>query len=271
MPEYPEIVCRSKEMQQALSGLRIEHITVLQDKCLNVPVETFIEEVIGQTFRQFSSHGKWIIAELDKDTLLLNLGMGGEIFHLSKGAELPEKRRIIIKLDDDSTLVINFWWFGYFHLIYGKDISSHKMVGSLGPDAMQITFEEFHTLLSKSKQRTKTLLLDQKKIAGIGNFYIHDILFKAGIHPLTPANQLSEADLHKLYDCMRADLKNSADKGGAFYEQNLWGEMGSFPKEEIVVGYKDGQPCPICRNEIKKIQTGSTTSYICEHCQPLEK
>lgn len=270
MPEYPEIISRTKEMQQALCGLRIEHITVLQEKCLNVPVESLIEEVLGQTFQRFSSHGKWIIAELDKDTLLINLGMGGEILHLQKGAHLPEKKRIIIKLNDESTLMINFWWFGYFHLVYGKDLSTHQMISKLGPDAMQITFEEFQGLLN-AKQRIKTLLLDQKKIAGIGNFYIHDILFKAGIHPLLPANQLSEADSRKLYEAMRSDLQKSANKGGAFYEQNLWGEMGNFQKEEIVVGYKDGQPCPVCQNEIKKIQTGSTTSYICEQCQPLEK
>ncbi|MBI9048570.1 MAG: hypothetical protein JEZ00_04070 [Anaerolineaceae bacterium] len=191
MPEYPEIINRSKEMQQALLGLRIEHIIVLQDKCLNIPVETLIEQVLGQTFQSFSSHGKWIIADLSKDTLLINLGMGGEILHIDKLAELPEKHRIILRLSDQSSLVINFWWFGYFHFVYGKDLSSHKMIASLGQDVMQIPLDDFHGLVSRSKQRVKTLLLDQKKIAGIGNFYIHDILFKAGIHPLTPANQLS--------------------------------------------------------------------------------
>ena len=269
MPEYPEIVSRSKEMQQVLTGLRIEHITVLQEKCLNLPVEDLIEHIVGQTFRSFSSHGKWIIAELDKDMLAINLGMGGEIIHRKHGEELPEKHRILIKLSDESSLTINFWWFGYFHLIIGKDISTHQMISNLGPDAMQISLEEFRNLLSKSKQKIKTLLLDQKKIAGIGNFYIHDILFKAGIHPLIPANQLSEAQVKTLYNAMRSDLQNSTDKGGAFYEQDLWGKGGDFQKEEIVIAYKDGQPCPVCQNNIKKIQTGSTAGYVCEHCQPL--
>ncbi|MBI9048571.1 MAG: hypothetical protein JEZ00_04075 [Anaerolineaceae bacterium] len=69
---------------------------------------------------------------------------------------------------------------------------------------------------------------------------------------------------------MRSDLKNSAEKGGAFYEQDLWGATGHFHKEEIAIGYKEGEFCPVCKTEITKIPTGSTTSYVCETCQPMK-
>jgi formamidopyrimidine-DNA glycosylase len=269
MPEYPEMINRAREMQQSLTGLTIEKVNILQEKCLNIPEAEFINQVCRKTFTGFSSHGKWVVARLGEDTLLINLGMGGEITYLQTPENLPEKKRIIFHFTDGSLLTINFWWFGYVHFVRKDALQAHKMFSSLGPDVMEISREDFYKLISSSKQRIKTLLLDQKKIAGIGNFYIQDILFKAGLHPLKAANLLTPEQIYTLYDCIRADLQNAADKGGAFYEQNLSGGKGNFQMEELLIAYKDGGICPVCQSEIKKIPTGSTTSYVCEHCQPL--
>ncbi len=267
MPEYPEIFNRALEMQQVLPGRSIQSITVLQEKCLNLPEADFISQVTGQTFNQIRSHGKWILAELTQGTLLLNLGMGGEVFFHHKDDSLPEKKRVILHLEDEARLSINFWWFGYFHYMPEGKLQDHSMVSLLGPDVMQISPESFQQLISTSKQRIKTLLLDQKRLAGIGNYYIHDILFKAGVHPLTPAHNLSSVQIETLYTCMRAELQSSVDKGGADYEYNLWGGKGSYQSDELLVGYKEGKPCPVCQTEIVKIATGSTASYICPSCQ----
>lgn len=267
MPEYPEIFNRAREMQQVLPGRSIQSITILQEKCLNFPEADFSSQVLGQTFRKITSHGKWILAELTQGTLLLNLGMGGEVFFHDKDKPLPEKKRVILHLDNESKLSINFWWFGYFHYAPKGMLQEHSMLSILGPDIMQISSEEFTQLVSGSKQRIKTLLLDQKRLAGIGNYYIHDILFKAGLHPLTPAHSLSTAQIETLYTCMRAELQSSVAKGGADYEYNLWGGKGSYQSDELLVGYKEGRPCPVCQTEIVKITTGSTTSYICPSCQ----
>jgi formamidopyrimidine-DNA glycosylase len=269
MPEYPEMFNRAAEMRQVLTGLTIQSITVLQEKCLNIPESEFVQQVCGQTLGNTRSHGKWVITALNEGSLLINLGMGGEILYVADDAHLPEKKRVIFQFTNGNYLVINFWWFGYLHYMAENKLHEHSMLAGLGPDVMQISADDFTRLVSTSKQRIKTLLLDQKRLAGIGNFYIHDILFKAGIHPLKTANSLSVNQIQKLYTCMRADLQNSTDKGGAFYEQNLWGGKGNFSMEEIQVGYKEGTACPVCQSEIKKIQTGSTTSYFCEHCQPL--
>lgn len=268
MPEYPEIFNRAREMQQVLPGRSIQSITVLQEKCLNLPEADFSFQVLSQTFQKISSHGKWILAELTQGTLLLNLGMVGEVFFHYKDEPLPEKKRVILHLDDQARLSVNFWWFGYFHYVPDGRLQEHSMVSILGPDVMQISSDDFAGLISTSKQRIKTLLLDQKRLAGIGNYYIHDILFKAGIHPLTPAHSLSAAQIDTLYTCMRAELQSSVDKGGADYEYNLWGGKGSYESDELLVGYKEGRPCPVCQTEIIKIATGSTASYICPTCQP---
>ncbi len=269
MPEYPEIFNRAREMQQVLPGRSIQSITVLQEKCLNLPEADFNSKVTGQTFTRIHSNGKWILAELTQGTLLLNLGMGGEVFFHYKDEPLPEKKRIILQLEGEDRLSINFWWFGYFHYVPEGRLHKHSMVSILGPDVMQISSDDFTRLVSGSKQRIKTLLLDQKRLAGIGNYYIHDIFFKAGIHPLTPAHNLSAAQIGTLYTRMRAELQSSVDKGGADYEYNLWGGKGSYASDQLLVGYKEGRPCPVCQTEIIKIATGSTASYICPSCQPI--
>lgn len=268
MPEYPEIVNRAAEMQQVLQGLTIQSVSILQEKCLNLPEDEFIRQICGKTIQESTSHGKWIITRLSEGNLLLNLGMGGEILFVEQEESLPEKKRVIFQFTNGTWLAINFWWFGYLHFMPEGKLGDHNMLSSLGPDVMQISQDDFLKLVSSSKQRIKALLLDQKKMAGIGNFYIHDILFKAKIHPMKPANLLDESQIKTLYACMREDLEHSAKNGGAFYEQNIWGGKGNFQMEELQVAYKEGTPCPVCKNEIKKLATGSNTSYLCEVCQP---
>lgn len=117
--------------------------------------------------------------------------------------------------------------------------------------------------------RVKQFLLNQENIAGIGNAYIHDILFLARLHPLRTLNTLSEAEIDQLAEAIQAGLRPSLEKNGAFYEVDLHGWNGSFTLDDILIGYKEGKPCPVCGAPITKIKTGSTTSFICPACQPL--
>ena len=116
MPELPEITIRAHEMREALVGKIIAGIEVLQPKCLNVPVETFVEALTGVQLLDVTHHGKWLFVETTKGWLLLNLGMGGEIL-LVKRDTLPEKRRLIFDFDDGTCLSINFWWLGHAHYL----------------------------------------------------------------------------------------------------------------------------------------------------------
>lgn len=269
MPELPEITARSKEMKTALVEKTIHHIEVLQPKSLNIPEEEFIKALTGATIRDVTSRGKWIFVDTDRGWLLLNLGMGGEIL-LASYDDLPEKRRVSFRFEDDTCLSINFWWFGYVHYASTDELHEHKMTAKLGPQAIDLTADDMRQIIAGRKARVKSFLLDQSLIAGIGNAYVHDILFLARLHPLRTLNTLSEADIANLVEAIHTGLQPSIDKGGAFYEVNLYGEKGGFTMDEILVGYKEGQPCPVCKTEIIKIKTGSTSSFICPQCQPLE-
>jgi len=268
MPELPEIHCRALEMDEHLRGRVIRSIEVRQPKCLNVEPELFCSVLAGARIGSTSYHGKWLRTETSQGSLLINLGMGGELL-LTQVDRLPEKWRVRLDFEDAECLAVNFWWFGSTHFVSPGELDSHTMTARLGPNALDLSCEEFQTLLAKRRGRIKSFLLDQSKIAGIGNAYIHDILFRAELHPLRSIPSLQPEDTKRLHDAMMSELRRSIAKGGAQYELNLFGKRGGFGADDLLVGYREGKPCPSCGAEIEKLKTGSTTSYICPACQLL--
>lgn len=267
MPELPEITVLARQMKAELVGKTIDGTEVLQPKSLNLPREAFVEAVAGSRLLDVSHHGKWVLVETTQGWLLLNLGMGGEIL-LTTRDTLPEKHRLIFDFDDGAALAINFWWFGYVH--YSDDPTNHPMVSKLGPDILSLNQDKFSELLRGRRGGIKFFLLNQSRIAGIGNVYAQDPLFKAGIHPLRPIPTLSEADVAALWRALTETLQESIKHGGSAWELNLYGEKGGWDERYLLVGYQEGQPCPVCGTTIEKIKTGSTSSFICPQCQPLD-
>jgi len=268
MPELPEIASRCSEMQ-VLAGRTIQAVDVMQPKCLNLEAETFAAAVEGAKIEAVSYRGKWIFIRTDRGWILINLGMGGEILLVPAGADLPEKRRLVFTLTDGARLALNFWWFGYVHFVALERLGEHEMTARLGPNALDLTAEDFKRMFAGQRGRIKAVLLDQTKMAGIGNAYIHDILFLAGLHPLRVVNTLSEAEIARLVQAIHKGLLPSLEKGGAFYELNLYGQKGGFVMEDILIAYRENQPCPVCGMSIQKIKTGSNAGYFCPECQPI--
>lgn len=268
MPELPEIASRSREMNAALPGKTIHAVEVLQPKCLNIPVEDFTRALTGATIQEVSYRGKWIQTRTDQGWLLINMGMGGEILLTTRQA-MPEKYRLVFDFSDGTCLAVNFWWFGYAHFAALDALASHEPTAKLGQDALTLTPADLTRILQGQRGKVKILLLDQTRVSGIGNAYIHDILFFARIHPLRPANSLSAEEIGALVDGIQKGLRPSLEKGGAFYEKTLSGENGGFTVDQIVIGYRENSPCPVCATPITKIKTGGTSSFICPTCQPI--
>lgn len=268
MPEYPEIAARAAEMNELLTGKTIARIEILQPKCLNTPEDRFTDALTGATLDQTMQRGKWLTTETDRGWLLLNMGMGGELL-LTDRDRLPEKRRLIFDFTDGSCLAVNFWWFGYAHYLPQGPLEAHAMLAKLGPNVLDVSAEQLAARVRGQKGGVKAFLLDQSRLAGIGNAYIHDILWLARIHPLRKLNTLSDAEVAALWQGIQDGLRPSLAKGGAFYEVSLRGEKGGFLLEDIIVGYREGEPCPRCGAQIAKIKTGGTSSFICPVCQTI--
>ncbi|MBA4384470.1 MAG: formamidopyrimidine-DNA glycosylase [Anaerolinea sp.] len=267
MPETPEITSRALEMNKELTGKTIQSFEVLQPKCLNVTPDEINQFLSQASIESVTHHGKWIMAQTTQGWLLINLGMGGEILLVNRN-QMPAKYRLVIDFTDQTCLTINFWWFGYVHFCSLDELTLHPMIAKLGPNVLDLNEEVFTNLLKGQKGKLKAFLLDQSKLAGIGNAYIHDILFLAKLHPNRVITSLSDAEISALYQGIQNGLRPSLDKGGAFYEMNLYGQKGGFLMEDIIIGYRENTPCPQCGTPIQKIKTGSTSSFICPTCQP---
>ena len=269
MPELPEISSRAKEMQKELTGKTIKKIEVLQPKCLNVSKKKFTTALAGAKLLGTTCHGKWLFTKTTKGHLLINMGMGGELL-LVDSKSMPEKWRIAFHFKDRTTLAVNFWWFGYTHYAAEGKLDKHTMSAKLGPNAIDVTLAEFRGMLNKRKGAVKSFLLNQERIAGIGNAYVHDILFLAELHPLRTIDTLTDDEIKALWNGIQKGLKPSLRKRGAFYERDLYGKRGGFKMKDILVGYREGKPCPSCGEKVVKIKTGSTSSFICPKCQSLK-
>jgi formamidopyrimidine-DNA glycosylase len=273
LPELPEITVIAKQMDKEVRGKRIADIEAKQPKNLNMPVAQFVKAAKGKTVKSVSSHGKWLFVKLDPRYLLfINLGMGAELLSFTPKQKLPEKYHFKLTFTDKTGFTAHFWWFGYIHLIPEKELAKHKMASQLGISPMQeeFTLERFKRTLLGKKTGIKSFLLDQKNVAGIGNVYIQDILFKARLHPNRKIPSLSEEEINALYEAIRDVLGRSIKAGGAAFEVDFYGHKGKFTATDFLVGYKAGKPCPECNTPIEKIRTGTTASYICPKCQKLE-
>lgn len=264
MAELPEIYLIAQQMQAALPGKTFANFEIIQPKCLNIEPEAFTTALNGASIQNVTYRGKWVFTETDRGWLLLCLGMGGEILLVDR-TTLPEKRRLIFDFSDNTCLAVNFWWFGYAH--YAANLTDHKMTAKLGPNALDLDAAGLRALFGGRRGTLKTILLDQDRIAGIGNFYVHDILFQARLHPLRPIQSLSEAEIDSLAESIHDRLTLSIQKGGFAYELDLHGKKGSFSMDDLLIGYKENQPCPVCGTAIQKIKTGSTSGFICPGCQ----
>jgi formamidopyrimidine-DNA glycosylase len=272
--ELPELAVLAEQMDKEISGNKIAKIEVANPKCLNMPLDRFQKTVIGKTIRSVKNKGKWLFFHLnDNLALLFNPGMGADVIHFGPNDKVPEKYQIKLVLNDQSGFTVRVWWFCYLHLMQTGKLSEHKLVGKLGANPLDksFTLDNFKQLVRKKGGSIKTFLLDQKNIAGIGNVYIQDMLFKAKLHPQRKTSSLTDKEIEALYKAMRTELNNSIRMGGLAYEKDFYGNKGRYGADQFKIAYKLGKPCPVCGTTIQKIKTGSTSTFICPKCQPLDK
>jgi len=272
MPELPEIAVKAKQMSKEIVGKRIADVEARQPKNLNIPVREFVKTAKGKIVSNVSSRGKWLFIKLNPAYyMLINLGMNADLVYFTPRQKLPEKHQFKLTFDDKTGFTIQFQWFGFVHLVPEKGLSKHKLTANLGisPIDKEFTLLYFKKLLGNKKARIKIFLLDQKNIAGIGNVYIQDTLFKAKLHPNRTISSLTDKEIEGLYKAIRDVLNHSIRLGGSAYEKDFYGKNGKLTINEFLVGYKPEKPCPTCKTPIEKIKTGSTSSYICPKCQPM--
>jgi formamidopyrimidine-DNA glycosylase len=271
MAELPELVILAGQMGEELQSKEFKKGELRQEKSLNLPANEFLEKIKGKTVVKVYNKGKWIFIQLsDHYNLLLNLGMGADVLYHGVEQELPEEYQCLFQFTDGSSFSCKFWWIGRAELLQDVELPQHKATKDIAISPLDEKFTpEYFRGLCSTRSQIKNLILNQKKIGGIGNVYIQDILFRAKIHPQKVVNTLESCKLDNLHSIILENLKEAIKLGGLAYEKDFYGENKGFGVEHFLVAYKEGEPCPECSGIIEKIKTGSTSSYICPNCQKL--
>lgn len=262
------MVVIADQMARTLKGKRVRGVFIFQPKCLNRSEDEYHRILPGEEIRGVRPVGKWVEIDLTgKVRLYISLGMGGELCYLKKGQSPPQKTRLLVTFRDETGFFITLWWFGYFHLVLGGEV--HAMTEGLGPDPLELSASEFRALFRRRRGAVKSFLLNQKRLRGIGNFYIQEILFKARLHPLHPIPSLSVAQVNRLHKAIQKVFNESIRLGSSSYEVDFFGRKGRYGLANLSFAYQDEAVCPRCGAKAQKIKTGSNAQYICPKCQRL--
>lgn len=272
MAELPEIAKLAGQMDVKLKAKTIDKIILLQEKCANISPEDFQSRVANAVVENTYYKGKWIITRLSNgENILLSLGMGADILYFEDEASAAEKYQIKVCFHDGTGYTSRFWWFGKFLLVSDTELITDENTKeiAMNPFDENFTYGYFQQLLSGKKTQIKAFLMNQKNIGGIGNMYMHDMLFKARLHPQKKIATMDETQIEALYMSIVSVLNLSREKGSFAHEKDFYGNKGCYDMADILIGYKENMPCPVCKEAIVSIKTGSTSSFICPNCQSL--
>ncbi len=219
------------------------------------------KRVRGQLVKSVERHGKFIVITLDRGVLVIHLGMTGKLL---LDSEPGPYARAIFQLDRGLLVYDDIRHFG--RIEWSRELPDRA--AALGPDALDISLEDFRKLLKTRKSGIKPLLLNQRFLRGMGNIYTDEALFEARIHPKAIAASLSKERAGRLHGAMIDILATAIRlKGSSISDYvDADGQRGSFQQQHQVYG-RAGDPCPICGTAIRRIVVGQRGTHYCPKCQ----
>jgi len=270
MPELPEVEsvlqCLT-ESSPSLIGRHVREVVILRDSVIDGDQAEFIQALTGVTCQKILRHGKYLFFGFQDSRvkelrwMALHLRMTGRLFLVPTDQASVRHTRLSLLLDHDVALRFDDpRAFGRAWMVADPSEVTNK----LGDDALLISKAAFVENLLNVRRQMKPLLLDQSFVAGIGNIYADEILFRARLHPLQISSELMPEEVSRLYDALHGVLVQAVTLKGA----NIDGvfEAGSFP---VAVYGRNRKPCPVCSTLIVKERLGQRGTHYCPTCQPL--
>jgi formamidopyrimidine-DNA glycosylase len=253
MPELPDVERFRRTVAEVAPGRRIEEVVVTDPGILrNVDAERLDRALRGCRFREPERRGKWVIAPTDGPAVLLHFGMTGDVLWARDAAGRHPHDRVILVLDRGELRYRNMRKLGGVWLATGR-AEVDRILGHLGPDALDLGRGAFLELLGRRRGRVKAALLDQSAIAGVGNLLADEALWRARIHPARRIQDLSPDERTRLYRELRSVIRRELDRPAA----SRWERARGRP----------GARCPRCGTGLARIVVGSRTTYLCPSCQ----
>lgn len=255
MPELPEVELYCRYFARHALHQSIAAIRVLDERILGARKAALMRALTGREFTRVRRHGKHLFAEAGPAWLHLHFGMSGDLFYYSDESDQPRFARVVFEFENGARLAYDdMRLFGVVDITPDPDafIAEH----SLGPDPLGPAFRlpVFRRITSKRRGAVKSLLMAQEIIAGLGNLYVDETLYRAAIHPRRPVDELSDAEIKAIFTSMRAILKEAI----AFKSRDE-----SYPGRYLVQHREEGDRCPRCGGTVLRTVVFGRTTYFC--------
>ncbi len=273
MPELPEVETVRRSLLPVVLGRPISKVEVLTERIVqNRSIAEFQGLLTGASFEDLHRRGKYLIFSVGEWELVAHLRMTGRLIYYSSST-IPRAKHTSAVFSFHSGDELRFEdvrKFGTLDLVPKGDYASIKGLHSLGvePISPEFTAELLWELCRGRQAKIKALLLDQTKIAGLGNIYADESLFAAGIHPERSSASLTEAECHRLHRAIREVLEEAiAHQGTTFRDYRTgFGQEGAFQNRLQIYG-KKGEACPRCGVNLAHKKVAGRTSHFCPACQ----
>ncbi|MFC6289141.1 bifunctional DNA-formamidopyrimidine glycosylase/DNA-(apurinic or apyrimidinic site) lyase [Levilactobacillus angrenensis] len=275
MPELPEVETVRRGLTRLVQGATIDHVDVYYRKMVTPEAEVFTADLIGRQIDRIDRRGKYLLFRFSGElTMVSHLRMEGKYDVQPTGSPITKHTHVVFHLTDGRDLrYTDTRKFGRMRLVpTGTEGTALPSLGKLGPEptADTLTLAYMQQIFHKSHKVVKPFLLDQSKIAGLGNIYADEVLWLSKINPLTPADELSDAQLKTLRQSIITEIGLAIKGHGTTVHSfsTAFGEAGQFQNHLHVYG-REGEPCERCGTEIVKIKVAQRGTHYCPHCQPV--
>src|SRR3954453_3009048 len=273
MPELPEVETIRRHLAPHVEGRTLEAVDVLDERWSRPLAPAELEQAVqGRRVERLTRRGKYLVWELSEDVyLLMHLRMTGTLLLDPDGSR---HTRVRLDLGDHTLLFDDPRRFGTGELAVGPEALDAFFDARLGVEPLEQDFtpEHLYALTRTSRAPVKAFLLDQRRVAGVGNIYADEALFRARVHPLRPANKLTRAQCAAIRDAVVESLMAGLDAKGATIDdfRDPYGGSGSF-QDQFLAPLREHEPCPNCGRPVRKLRAAGRGTYVCETCQPVPK
>lgn len=269
MPELPEVEVTRISFADRIAGAQI--LEARMGKPLRWPLNCPPDALVGQHVLAVRRRGKYLLLDLDQGLLLVHLGMSGSLSFMLNPPEPGKHDHFELRTSQGVLRLNDPRRFGaVVFAAHEADPVAQKLLGKLGMEPLDASFDPklFHLGLSKRKAPIKQVLLAGDVVVGVGNIYASEVLFLAGIRPVTPASRLSHPRTARLHQAIRDVLARAVERGGSTLRDfsNAQGEAGHFQLDAMVYA-RNGQACKVCATPIRAIRQGQRSTFFCALCQ----
>jgi len=268
MPELPEVQTVVSTLGPLLRGRRIDAVRLMRQDIVSPKGANLPELLTGRKILQITRRAKRIVVSLDTgENFYIHLGMSGRLSVVPRDLPIQPHTHLLLDFAQSQLRFVDPRRFGGIFWL-GRDESPDD---GLGPEPLQLRTPQLAKRLARTTRAIKNALLDQTLIAGLGNIYVDEALFAAGIHPLTPANRLSSPQITRLNRSIKQVLRRAIHHRGStlrdYRDPN--DEAGRFQNLHRVY-HREGKPCPKCKTKIAKIVLGARSTHFCPRCQRIK-